>query len=105
MPHADPAGFVFLGLSVAIIAALIFRTMRSTAVRWSFTTAVLLLVALLFAQQFTDLAQILQSIRIVSFPSAAFLALVWGINHQRSLTIAMALVFAIPAIASIVMGF
>ena len=29
----------------------------------------------------------------------------WGINHQRDLTIAMALVFAIPAIASIVMGF
>ena len=65
----------------------------------------LLLVALLFAQHFTDLAQILQSKRIVSFPTAAFLALVWGINHQRSLTIAMALVFAIPAIASIVMGF
>ena len=68
-------------------------------------TAVLLLVALLSAQHFTDLAQILQSKRIVSFPTAAFLALVWGINHQRSLTIAMALVFAIPAIASIVMGF
>ena len=50
-----------LGAAVAIIAALIFRTMRSTAVRWSFTTAVLLLVALLFAQHFTDLAQILQS--------------------------------------------
>ena len=33
-----------LGAAVAIIAALIFRTMRSTAVRWSFTTAVLLLV-------------------------------------------------------------
>ena len=65
----------------------------------------LLLVALLFAQHFTDLAQILQSKRIVGFPTAAFLALVWGINHQRSLTIAMALVFAIPAIASIVMGF
>ena len=80
-----------LGAAVAIIAALIFRTM--------------LLVALLFAQHFTDLAQILQSKRIVSFPTAAFLALVWGINHQRSLTIAMALVFAIPAIASIVMGF
>ena len=94
-----------LGAAVAIIAALIFRTMRSTAVRWSFTTAVLLLVALLFAQHFTDLAQILQSKRIVSFPTAAFLALVWGINHQRSLIIAMALVFAIPAIASIVMGF
>ena len=77
-----------LGAAVAIIAALIFRTMRSTAVRWSFTTAVLLLVALLFAQHFTDLAQILQSKRIVSFPTAAFLALVWGIKHQRSLTIA-----------------
>ena len=94
-----------LGAAVAIIAALIFRTMRSTAVRWSFTTAVLLLVALLFAQHFTDLAQILQSKRIVSFPTAAFLALVWGINHQRDMTIAMALVFVIPAIASIVMGF
>ena len=79
--------------------------MRSTAVRWSFTTAVLLLIVLLFASHFTDLAQLLQSKRIVSFPTAAFLALVWGINHQREMAIAMALVFVIPAVASIVMGF
>ena len=39
-------GFV-LGAVTAIVAALIFRTMRSTAIRWSFTTAVLLLIALL----------------------------------------------------------
>ena len=50
-----------LGAAVAIIAALIFRTMRSTAVRWSFTTALQLFVALLFAQHITDLEQILQS--------------------------------------------
>ena len=78
-----------LGAATAIIAACIFRTMRSTAVRWSFTTAVLLLIMLLFASHFTDLAQLLQSKRIVSFPAAAFLALV----------------FVIPAVASIVMGF
>ena len=94
-----------LGAATAIIAACIFRTMRSTAVRWSFTTAVLPLIVLLFASHFTDLAQLLQSKRIVSFPTAAFLALVWGINHQREMAIAMALVFVIPAVASIVMGF
>jgi len=116
-----------LGAATAIVAALIFRTMRSTAIRWSFTTetyefvnevtmrstairwsfttAVLLLIALLFVSHFTDLAQILQSKRIVHFPTEAFLALVWGINHQRHMVIAMVLVFIIPVVASIVMGF
>ena len=97
-------GFV-LGAATAIVAALIFRTMRSTAIRWSFTTAVLLLIALLFVSHFTDLAQILQSKRIVHFPTEAFLALVWCINHQRHMVIAMVLVFIIPVVASIVMGF
>ena len=97
-------GFV-LGAVTAIVAALIFRTMRSTAIRWSFTTAVLLLIALLFVSHFTDLAQILQSKRIVHFPTEAFLALVWCINHQRHMVIAMVLVFIIPVAASIVMGF
>ena len=54
---------------------------------------------------FTDLAQILQSKRIVHFPTEAFLALVWCINHQRHMVIAMVLVFIIPVVASIVMGF
>ncbi|HCA73570.1 DUF2318 domain-containing protein [Bifidobacterium sp. UBA6881] len=94
-----------LGAATAVVAALIIRTMRSTAVRWSFTMAALLLVALLFISHFIDLAQILQSKRIVSFPTTAFLLLVWGINHQRAIAIAMILVFAIPAIASVVMGF
>ena len=94
-----------LGAATAIVAALIFRTMRSTAIRWSFTTAVLLLIALLFVSHFTDLAQILQSKRIVHFPMEAFLALVWCINHQRHMVIAMVLVFIIPVVASIVMGF
>ena len=97
-------GFV-LGAATAIVAALIFRTLRSTAIRWSFTTAVLLLIALLFVSHFTDLAQILQSKRIVHFPTEAFLALVWCINHQRHMVIAMVLVFIIPVVASIVMGF
>ncbi len=94
-----------LGAATAIISACIFRTMRSTAVRWSFTVAALLLIVLLFVTHFTDLAQLLQSKRIVKFPTSAFLALVWGINHQRHITIAMAVVFAIPALASIIMGF
>ena len=80
-------GFALGAAVVAIIAALIFRTMRSTAVRWSFTTAVLLLVALLFAQHFTDLAQILQSKTHRQLPDRRP-SRSWGINHQRSLTIA-----------------
>ncbi len=94
-----------LGAATSIVVALIVRTMRSSNVRFAFTIATLLLTALLFASHFTDLAQILQSKRIVHFPTNAFLLLVWTINHQRDMVIAMALVFVIPAIASVVMGF
>lgn len=97
-------GFL-LGAATAIVTALIFRTMRSTTPHWSFILAALLQVVLLFAVHFTDLAQILQSKRIVSFPSDMFLLLVWCINHQRAMAIAMPMVFLIPAIASIVKGF
>ena len=94
-----------LGAATAIVAACIFRTMRSTTPHWSFTLAALLQIALLFATHFTDLAQILQSKRIISFPTELFLLLVWCINHQRAMAIAMAVVFLIPSIASIVKGF
>lgn len=94
-----------LGAATAIVAALIMRTMRGSNVRSAFTVATLLLIALLLASHFTDLAQILQSKRIVRFPTNMFMLLVWAINHQRDMVIAMVLVFAIPAIASLVMGF
>ena len=81
------------------------RTMRGSNVRPAFTVATLLLIALLFASHFTDLAQILQSKRIVRFPTNMFMLLVWAINHQRDMVIAMMLVFAVPAIASLAMGF
>ena len=56
-----------LGAATAIVAALIFRTMRSTAIRWSFTTAVLLLIALL--------SRISLILRRFCSPSASFISL------------------------------
>ena len=103
--HAASCAWLRIGCGHCDCCGVGFRTMRSTAIRWSFTTAVLLLIALLFVSHFTDLAQILQSKRIVHFPTEAFLALVWCINHQRHMVIAMVLVFIIPVVASIVMGF
>ena len=93
-----------LGAATAIVAACIFRTMRSTTPHWSFTLAALLQIALLFATHFTDLAQILQSKRIISFPTELFLLLVWCINHQRAMAIAMAVGFLLSAIAFLIKG-
>lgn len=96
-------GFV-LGAASAIVTALIIRTLRGGKVRRPFTVATLLLIACIFALHLTDLTQILQSKRIVRLSGDVFLALVWAINHQRDITLAMVLAFAIPAVASIVVG-
>ena len=94
-----------LGAATAIVAALIFRSMRHRSVRKPFTVALLLMVLLLLVRHVTDLAQILQAKRLIHFSTSMFLALVWSLNHERQMVIAMALVFIIPAIASIIVGF
>ena len=50
-----------LGLAMSIIVAAIFRTLRSTAVRASFTAAVLAVMVILFIQHLTGVMQILQA--------------------------------------------
>lgn len=103
-------GFL-LGAATAAVAALIFRALRPARLsghrgaQGAFQCAALLLIALIFVQHATDLAQILQSKRLVVFGMHAFLALVWFINHQRWMVIAQAVAFAIPALASVVIGF
>lgn len=103
-------GFL-LGAATAAVAALIFRALRPARLsghrgaQAAFQCAALLLIALIFVQHATDLAQILQSKRLVVFGTHAFLALVWFINHQRWMVIAQAVAFAIPALASVVIGF
>lgn len=103
-------GFV-LGVATAAIAALIFRTLRPSrypghrVAQALFQCVVLVLIVLIFVQHATDLAQILQSKRLVVFGTHAFLALVWFINHQRWIIIAQVVAFTIPALASVVIGF
>lgn len=103
-------GFV-LGVATAAIAALIFRTLRPSrypghcVAQLLFQCVVLVLIVLIFVQHATDLAQILQSKRLVVFGAHAFLALVWFINHQRWMVIAQVVAFTIPALASVVIGF
>ena len=93
-----------LGLAMSIIVAAIFRTMRSTAVRLSFTIAVVAMMAILFVQHLTGLMQILQA-RGFPMNHTEFVLLAWAINSNRSMIMAQALVFLIPAVASVVAGF
>ena len=96
-------GFV-LGLALSMIVAAVFRTMRTTAVRWTFTVAVVAMMAILLVQHFTGLAQILQA-RGFPMGHTMFVALAWSINHNRAMIMAQALVFVVPAVASMVAGF
>ena len=70
-----------LGLAMSIIVAAIFRTMRSTAVRASFTAAVLVVLVILFVQHLTGVMQILQA-RGFPMGHTGFVALAWSINHN-----------------------
>lgn len=93
-----------LGLAMSIIVAAIFRTLRSTAVRASFTAAVLAVMVILFIQHLTGVMQILQA-RGFPMGHTAFVALAWSINHNSWMIMAQAFVFLIPAVASVVAGF
>ncbi|MBT1169619.1 DUF2318 domain-containing protein [Bifidobacterium sp. SO4] len=96
-------GFV-LGAAMSIVVAAIFRTMRTTAVRWAFTVSVVAVMAILLVQHFTGLAQILQA-RGFPMNHMMFVALAWSINHNTAMIMAQALVFVVPAAASVVAGF
>ena len=96
-------GFL-LGVAMSIIVVAIFRTMRTTAVRWAFTVAVAAMMVILLIQHFTGLAQILQA-RGFPMNHTMFVALAWSINQNSTMIMAQALVFLIPAVASIVAGF
>lgn len=97
-------GFL-LGIGTAMAAAAIFRTMRSTAVRRTFTLAVLLVVVLQLLHHLAELFSLLMNMMILVLHGTAFRVLILVHNHGLQMTIAQALVFAIPAVASIVAGF
>lgn len=97
-------GFV-LGVGTAVVVAAIYRTMRSTAVRWSFTLATLLLVVLILIRHLTDLFSLMMNMLILVLHGTAFRVLILFHNNEIPLTLAQALVFIIPAIASVVAGF
>ena len=94
-----------LGIGTAVIAAAIFRTMRSTAVRWAFTLAALLVVVLGLIRHLTELFALMMNMLILILHGPAFRMLILFHNHTVELTLAQTLVFLIPAVASIVAGF
>ena len=62
------------------------------------------MMVILLIQHFTGLAQILQA-RGFPMNHTMFVALAWSINQNSTMIMAQALVFLIPAVASIVAGF
>ena len=93
-------GFV-LGIIASAVIAAIFRTMRSTAVRPAFLSAVLVVLVIQLMQHLTGLLQIMQA-RTLRFPHIAFVMLAWLINNKSGLIMAQAFIFLIPAVASVV---
>ncbi|MBT1176927.1 DUF2318 domain-containing protein [Bifidobacterium callimiconis] len=97
-------GFL-LGVGTAIVTAAIFRTMRSTAVRASFTAAAALLVVLILIRHLTDLFSLMMNMLILVLHGPAFRTLIFFHNHEIQFTLAQALVFVIPVVASLIAGF
>ena len=95
-------GFV-LGIIASAVIAAVFRTMRSTAVRPAFLSAVLVVLVIQLMQHLTGLLQIMQA-RTLRFPHIAFVMLAWLINNKSGLIMAQAFIFLIPAVASVVAG-
>ena len=94
-----------LGVGTAVVVAAIFRTLRSTAVRWSFTIAALLVIVLNLVHHATELFSLMMNMLILVLHGPAFRALILFHNHTLEVAIAQAVVFVIPAVASLVAGF
>jgi uncharacterized membrane protein len=97
-------GFV-LGVGTAVVVCAIFRTLRSTAVRWSFTFAALLVVVIGLVRHATELFSLMMNMLILVLHGPAFRMLILFHNHMLDMAIAQAAVFVIPAVASIIAGF
>ena len=94
-----------LGIATAAAVAALFRTMRSTAVRAAFVTASALLVVLILLDHLTQLFSLMMSMMILTLHGLPFRILILFANHEMWMVIGEALVFAVPAVASIVAGF
>ncbi|RSX58458.1 DUF2318 domain-containing protein [Bifidobacterium samirii] len=94
-----------LGVATAVAAAAVFRTMRSTAVHPAFVAASALLVVLILLDHLTQLFSLMMSMMILTLHGMPFRILIRFANHEMWMVIGEALVFAIPAVASIVAGF
>ncbi|NMN00534.1 hypothetical protein G1C96_1113 [Bifidobacterium sp. DSM 109958] len=94
-----------LGIGTAVVVAAIFRTLRTTAVRWAFTLSALLVVAIGLVRHLADLFSLMMSMRILVLHGTAFRMMIRVHNADRWLAIAQMLVFLIPVVASLVAGF
>lgn len=94
-----------LGIATAVVAAAIFRTLRTTAVRGAFLLAAVLMLVILLLRHLTQLFSLLMSLMLVVLHGSAFRMLILAANHDMTMVIAQCLVFVIPAIAAIIAGF
>ncbi|RBP97209.1 hypothetical protein CRD60_08050 [Bifidobacterium aemilianum] len=97
-------GFV-LGVAAAILIAAIFRSLRTTCPQDAFSLATFLLVALLLIQHGTGLLAIMQTTGSMVLHGWSFRVFIFLFNTNNWLVMAQALVFLIPAVASLVAGF
>ncbi|TCD54180.1 DUF2318 domain-containing protein [Alloscardovia theropitheci] len=96
-------GFV-LGITASIVVAAIFSSMKSSISSRIFAVTGIILVVLIAAQHSIDLLQILFSTRAIRLNRTLFTVLAWGLNNGLSIVISQAVIFVIPIIATIVVG-
>lgn len=96
---------MLLGVGTAIVAAAIFRTMRSTSVRWAFTLAAALGLVLQLLTHLAELFSLLMNMMILVLSGTPFRILIFFHNRELEMTYGQMLLFIIPAIASIIIGF
>lgn len=97
-------GFL-LGIATALIAAGIVYTLRTVQIRRWFTLAMLGVVALNVVLHATELIVLLMNMMIIRVHGAPFRAVIIVHNATIPLTLAQLLVFALPILASLVLGF
>lgn len=97
-------GFL-LGIGAAMVATAIFRTLQTTSVWWAFTFAALVVVVLQFAEHMAELFSLMMNMLILVLSGTPFRILIFFHNHELEMTYGQVLIFLIPAIASMVVGF
>lgn len=97
-------GFV-LGIATAVLTAVTVYTLRTVQIRRWFTIAAWCVVAINVVLHFTELIVLLMNMLILRLHGAPFRALISVHNATIPLTLAQLVVFVLPILASLVLGF